>query len=145
AIIAAYYGRGPRLSYWEGCSTGGRQGLMEAQRYPADFDGIIAGAPANNQISLCVWRMAFMIPSLTDPSRAVPPEKTALVNNAVLDACDTMDGVKDRLLSDPRKCRFDPAALLCRGSEQDTCLTAAQLQTVRSGYADVRKRNGDSI
>lgn len=145
AILAAHYGRGARFSYWQGCSTGGRQGLMEAQRYPEDFDGIIAGAPANNQISLCAWRMAFILPSLTDASRAVPPQKTALVNNAILDACDAIDGVKDRLLTDPRKCHFDPATLLCRGAEQDNCLTAGQLKSIQAGYAPVRKRNGDLI
>src|SRR5438552_13111955 len=69
AIVTADYGRGPRLSYWTGCSTGGRQGLMEAQRYPADFDGIIAGAPANNQIQLCAWRFALEIAALKDPAR----------------------------------------------------------------------------
>ena len=145
AIIAAYYGRSARFSYWQGCSTGGRQGLMEAQRYPDDFDGIVAGAPANNQISLCAWRMAFIAPTLKDPSKAVPAEKTALVNNAVIDACDTLDDVKDRLLTDPRKCHFDPAILLCHGPEQDNCLTTGQLETIRSGYEDVRKRNGESI
>lgn len=145
AIIAAHYGRGPRFSYWQGCSTGGRQGLMEAQRYPADFDGIIAGAPANNQISLCAWRMDFISPSLKDPARVVSAAKIALVNNAVLDACDALDGVKDRLLADPRKCRFDPAVLLCKGAEQDNCLTAGQLESVRLGYSDAKKRNGDLI
>jgi feruloyl esterase len=145
AILAAYYGRRARLSYWEGCSTGGRQGLMEAQRYPEDFDGIIAGAPANNQIQLCAWRMALLVWALKGPANALPAAKAALVNNAVLDACDTLDGVKDRLLTDPRKCRFDPATLLCRGPEQDNCLTAGQLETVRMAYADARKKNGELI
>jgi len=143
AIIAAYYGRGPRLSYFQGCSTGGRQGLLEAQRYPEDFDGIIAGAPANNQIPLCAWRMAIVAASLKDPASALSTVKTALLNNAVLDACDALDGVRDRLLADPRKCRFDPATLLCRGPEQDNCLTAAQLDTVKMAYADARKKNGE--
>jgi feruloyl esterase len=145
AVIAAYYGRGPRLSYWEGCSTGGRQGLMSAERYPEDFDGIIAGAPANNQIRLCTWRMALLVSVLKDPARALPPAKTALLNKAVLDACDTLDGVKDRLLADPRQCRFDPSTLLCRGAETDACLTPPQLETVKRAYSDIKKRTGKSI
>jgi len=84
AIMVAHYGRGPRFSYWTGCSTGGRQGLMEAQRYPADFDGIVAGAPANNQIQLCAWRFALETAALKDPARVVPLAKTALLNRAVL-------------------------------------------------------------
>ena len=145
AIVKAYYGRAARLSYWQGCSTGGRQGLMEAQRYPEDFDGIIAGAPANNQIRLCAWRMALIAAVLKDPARAVPPAKTALLNQAVLDACDALDGIKDGLLADPRKCHFDPATLLCRGSEQESCLTVAQVETVRMAYADARTKNGELI
>ncbi|HXB75141.1 MAG TPA: tannase/feruloyl esterase family alpha/beta hydrolase [Candidatus Acidoferrales bacterium] len=81
AIMAAHYGRGPRLSYWTGCSTGGRQGLMEAQRYPADFDGIIAGAPANNQIQLSAWRFALETGALKDPARVVPLAKTTLLKS----------------------------------------------------------------
>jgi len=145
AIVAAYYGRGARFSYWQGCSTGGRQGLMEAQRYPEDFDGIIAGAPANNQIRLCAWRMAVVAATLKDPARALPVAKTALLNKAVLNACDALDGVKDRLLADPRNCHFNPATLLCRGPEQDDCLTAGQLETVKMAYSDARKHNGELI
>src|SRR5882672_9931467 len=85
-IIAAFYDRAARFSYWTGCSTGGRQGLMEAQRYPADFDGIIAGAPANNQIQLSAWRFALETGALKDPARVVPLAKTALLNRAVLAA-----------------------------------------------------------
>ena len=145
AILTSHYGRPPKLSYFEGCSTGGRQGLMEAQRYPDDFDGIVAGAPANNQIALCAWRMRLLITALKDAAHALPPAKTALVNNAVLDACDAVDGVKDRLLTDPRRCRFDPATLLCRGSGQEDCLTAAQLETVEMAYSDARKKDGTLI
>jgi feruloyl esterase len=130
-IMAAQYGRVPRHSYWTGCSTGGRQGLLEAQRYPADFDGIIAGAPANNQIQLCAWRFALETGALKDPARVVPLAKTAMLNRAVLAACDALDGVPDGFLSDPQKCRFDPSALLCRGSETGNCFTAPQLESVK--------------
>ena len=78
AIIAAFYDRAPRFSYWTGCSTGGRQALMEAQRYPDDFDGIIAGAPANNQTQLCAWRIAVEARTLQDPASVVPVAKLAL-------------------------------------------------------------------
>lgn len=145
AIIRAHYGRGPRLSYWSGCSTGGRQGLMSAQRYPQDYDGIIASAPANNQISLCAWRLALLIAVRKDPARAIPQAKLDMLNRAVLAACDGLDGVKDGFLSDPRKCRFDPSALLCRGADADDCLTAPQLESVRMAYSPVRKKSGEVI
>ncbi len=145
AIMAAHYGRGARLSYWTGCSTGGRQGLLEAQRYPADFDGIIAGAPANNQIQLCAWRFALEIGALKDPARVVPLAKTALLHRAVLAACDSLDGVKDGFLSDPQKCRFDPSTLLCRGVDADDCLTAPQLESVKQAYAPANKKTGERI
>ena len=146
AIMTAHYGRGgPRLSYWTGCSTGGRQGLLEAQRYPADFDGIIAGAPANNQIQLCAWRFALETGALKDPARVVPLAKTALLNRAVLAACDALDGIKDGFLSDPQKCRFDPATLLCSGPDADNCLTAPQLESVKQAYAPAFKKTGEQI
>jgi feruloyl esterase len=145
AVVAAYYGRGARLAYWQGCSTGGRQGLMEAQRYPEDYDGIVAGAPANNQIQLCAWRMAVMIAALRDPAKALPPSKIALLHNAVLAACDALDGVADGLLGDPRQCHFDPETLLCRAADQENCLTAGQLEMVKMAYSDARKKNGELI
>jgi feruloyl esterase len=145
AIITAHYGRGPRLSYWSGCSTGGRQGLMSAQRYPDDYDGIIASAPANGQIRQSAWRLALLSVARKDPARAIPQAKLDFLNRAVLAACDRLDGVKDGLLSDPAKCRFDPATLLCRGAESGDCLTAPQLESVRMAYAPLRKRSGEVI
>jgi feruloyl esterase len=145
AIITAHYGRGPRFSYWNGCSTGGRQGLMEAQRYPEDFDGIVAGAPANNYTRLCAWRLALEAAVLKDPARVVPPAKAALLNRAVLAACDSLDGVKDGLLTDPRQCHFDPSTLLCRGSEGDNCLTASQIESVNMAYAPAKSKAGELI
>lgn len=145
ALIAAYYGRGPRLSYWEGCSTGGRQGLMSAQRYPEDFDGIIAGAPANNQIHLSAWRLRLLMTALKSPQHALPPEKLKLLNDAVLDKCDDNDGVKDRLIEDPRNCNFDPSALKCNGPETASCLTLQQMETVNAAYTDARKSTGELL
>ena len=106
---------------------------MAAQRYPEDFDGIIAGAPANNQTQLCAWRLAVEAKILQDPASVVPPAKLALVNTAVLAACDALDGVVDGLLTDPHQCHFDPATLLCRRDEGDNCLTAPQAAAVTMG------------
>src|SRR5947208_7016556 len=116
AIIAAFYDRAPRFSYWTGCSTGGRQALVEAQRYPDDFDGIIAGAPANNQTQLCAWRIAVEARTLQDPASVVPVAKLALVNRAVLAACDALDGVTDRLLTDPHNATLIPQQSCAAGS-----------------------------
>jgi feruloyl esterase len=145
AIITAFYGRGPRFSYWNGCSTGGRQGIMEAVRYPEDFDGIIAGAPANNQLQLGAWRINLDTTIRKDPRRIVPRSKMLLVNRAVLAACDALDGVKDGLLSEPMKCHFDVSTLLCRNGDAENCLTASQVEAVNMAYAPVTKRNGDLI
>jgi tannase/feruloyl esterase len=145
ALIAAFYDRAPRLSYWNGCSTGGRQGLMEAQKYPEDFDAIIAGAPANYQTHLHAWDLNVSIPTLNDAASAVPAAKLAVLNKAVIDACDAQDGVKDGLLNDPRSCRFDPSTLLCRGADADNCLTAPQLEAVKRVYASAKTKTGEPI
>jgi feruloyl esterase len=145
ALIAAYYGRGPRLSYWEGCSTGGRQGLMSAQRYPEDFDGIIAGAPAYNQFYISAWRMRLLMNALKSPQHALLAENLKLLNDAVLDKCDSNDGIKDRLLEDPRSCNFDPSALKCKGTETASCLTPQQLETVNTAYTDLRSSTGELL
>ena len=144
-IMMAFYGRGPRLSYWNGCSTGGRQGLMEATRYPEDFDGVIAGAPANNQLQLGAWRTNLDTTIRKDPRSIVPRAKMLIVNRSVMAACDELDGVKDGLLSDPMKCQFDPSTLLCRDGDRDNCLTAPQVEAVKLAYAPAKKSNGELI
>ena len=113
---------------------------MEAQRYPEDFDGIIAGAPANNQTQLCAWRLAVEGKILQEPASIVPRAKLTLVNTAVLAACDALDGVVDGLLTDPHQCRLDPAILLCRGGNGDDCLTAPQVAAVKMGYAPLNRK-----
>jgi Tannase and feruloyl esterase len=145
ALINAYYGKPTRFSYWNGCSTGGRQGLMEAERYPEDFDGIIAGAPANNQAYLSAWRFNLETRAFKDPANIVPPEKTALLNRAVIAACDAIDGVRDGLLGDPRMCRFDPSVLLCRAGSSADCLTGPQIEMIKMAYAPGLKRTGELI
>jgi feruloyl esterase len=118
---------------------------MAAQRYPADFDGIVAGAPANNQLHLSAWRLRLETRVLSDPATSVPPAKTALVHRAVLAECDALDGVRDGLLADPRRCRFDPAKLACAAGDQSDCLTGPQLETVRMAYAPAVKQTGELI
>jgi feruloyl esterase len=145
AIIAKYYNRPARLSYWNGCSTGGRQGLMAAQKYPEDFDAIVAGAPANYHTHLHTWDLSIAVPIAKNPAAAVPAPKLQLVNAAVINACDGLDGVKDGLLNDPRACRFDVAALQCRAGDAEDCLTAAQVETVKRIYAPAKTSAGDIV
>ena len=145
AIIAKYYNRPARLSYWNGCSTGGRQGLMAAQKYPEDFDAIVAGAPANYQTHLHAWDLSISVPIAKNSAAAVPAAKLQVVNNAVVNACDALDGVKDGLLNDPRACKFDVAVLQCRGADGDDCLTAAQVETVKRIYAPAKTANGEVV
>jgi feruloyl esterase len=134
-IMAAYYGRAPKFSYWNGCSTGGRQGLTEAQRFPADYDGIVAGSPAlflTHLQASSVWKAQAI---RKNPGGLVPPSKLFLIHKAVLTACDARDGVKDGLLEDPRLCDFEPKTLECKGEDGPDCLTAAQVAVVRAFYS----------
>jgi feruloyl esterase len=145
AMIAKYYDRPARLSYWNGCSTGGRQGLMEAQKYPEDFDAIIAGAPANFQTHLHAWDLSVAVPALKDPAAAVPAAKLTMLNKAAIDACDATDGIKDGLINNPRACKFDPSALLCKGADSDGCLTQPQLDSVKRAYATTKTKSGEAV
>lgn len=131
AIVLAFYGSGPRLTYWNGCSTGGRQGLKEAQMFPGDYDGIIAGAPAN-RTAISLW-IAFAV--LKDKDSYIPPAKYPVIHRATLAACDAQDGLKDGLISDPTRCAFDPKTLLCKNGDAPDCLTAAQAEAARKIYA----------
>jgi feruloyl esterase len=137
ALIAAYYGQAPRLSYWNGCSAGGKQGLKEAQRFPEDFDGIVAGAPASNWTGRATQSMWVAQAVHLDEAASLPPGKLALLHHAVLAACDAQDGVKDGVLENPRRCRFDPEVLACKAEDGDACLTAAQVGAVRKIYSAV--------
>jgi feruloyl esterase len=134
AIITAYYGKAPRYSYWYGCSTGGRQGLTEAQRFPTDFDGVIAGAPANNTTHLVAQSLWIWLAVHKDEASYIPPPKYLLIHKAVLEACDGLDGVKDGVLEDPTRCKFDPRVLECKGADGPECLTAPQVEAARKIY-----------
>jgi len=131
AIVEAFYGSAPKLSYWNGCSTGGRQGLKEAQKFADDYDGIIAGAPAN-RTAFGMW-VAHAV--LADPASYIPAAKYALVHQAALAACDALDGVKDGVIDDPRTCAFDPNVLLCHDGDGASCLTAPQVTAVKKMYS----------
>jgi Tannase and feruloyl esterase len=131
AIIQEFYGRAPRLSYWNGCSTGGRQGLKEAQKFPDDYDGIIAGAPAN-RTAMSLW-IAHAV--LKDPASYIAPSKYPIVHRAALAACDNLDGLTDGLIDDPTKCHFDPNVLLCKAGDGPECLTAPQVEAARKIYS----------
>ncbi len=135
SIIAAYYGDGPHFAYWNGCSTGGRQAMAEAQRFPNDYDGIVAGAPASYVTRLQgsqVWTSA-----VTHKNEAgyIPPAKYALIHKAALDQCDALDGVKDGVIEDPRRCKFNLKVLECKGEDGPSCLTAPQVELARRIYA----------
>ena len=137
AVITAFYGEAPKYSYWTGCSAGGREGMMEAQRYPDDFDGIIAGSPGLNwsgRALLSVWIGQAMH---KDETSYIPPSKYQMVHEAVLAQCDATDGVKDGVLEDPTKCHFDPKALECKSADGTNCLTTSQVESARRMYTPV--------
>jgi feruloyl esterase len=147
-IIEAFYGRAAKLAYWNGCSTGGKQGLTEAQRYPTDFDGIVAGAPANYITHLQAGGVYTSWVRLKDGENApsyVPPAKFPFLHKAVLDACDAKDGVRDGVIADPRRCHFDPKTIECSASDGPACLTAPQVKTVQLIYAGAKYNDGKRI
>lgn len=134
AVAAAFYGRAPRLSYFTGCSGGGRQGLKAAQRFPDDFDGIVAGAPAVNTTGRAAFSMWIAQTMLRGDGSFIPAEKYAAIHEAVLRACDARDSAADGLITDPEGCAFDPEVLACRKRDVATCLTPAQVESARAMY-----------
>lgn len=145
ALIAAFYGRAPRYAYFNSCSNGGRQALMEAERFPEDYNGIVAGAPADYWTHL-LSAAAYLVRRAEEaPAGFIPPTKIPALESAVLAACDALDGLKDGLIDDPRKCHFDPATLLCHGADTDRCLTAPQVNFVKSVYGGLRDSKGSAL
>jgi feruloyl esterase len=141
-LIDEFYGKDPQFSYFKGCSTGGRQAVMAAQRYPDDFDGIIAGALANRHIHMHTAGVARSIELARHPEQEIPAAKAQLVTRAVLNACDTL---KEGFLNNPRACTFDFAKLACKGADADSCLTAPQLKTVETFYGGLKNSKGEVI
>ena len=144
-ITQAFYGMAPHESYFVGCSTGGRQGLAEAQRYPEDYDGIVAGAPAANWTNLNVSGVWVGLATLKDEESYIPASKLAAINDASVAACDQTDGVKDSLVADPRACKFNPAEMLCKAGDAPNCLTAKQVDALKKIYDGVRYPDGKQI
>ncbi|MEO8257471.1 MAG: tannase/feruloyl esterase family alpha/beta hydrolase [Acidobacteriota bacterium] len=142
-IVKAFYDQNARYSYFKGCSTGGRMALMEAQRYPDDYDGIIAGSLANRHIHMWTAGVARSIDLSRHPESNLTAEKAALVNQLVTNSCDTL---KEGFLNNPRQCQVDFSKLLCTAGQDDaTCLTAGQLKTVNTYYGGVKNSKGELI
>ena len=145
AVINAFYGNAPARSYFNGCSTGGRQALTEAWRYPDDFDGIIAGAAANPKTHLDTWRIWMGLETLKDPETRIPKDKYPAIHQAVLNACDALDGLKDGLISDPTACHFDPQVIACKEGDGASCLTPKQVRSVKTILGPAKTSTGEVI
>lgn len=141
AFSQSYYGSPLKRAYFSGCSNGGRQALMEAQRYPEDFDGIIAGDPALGTLGQ-VRRTLVYQQMLSSPDRFVPASKVALLARKTLEACDPRDSLTDGLVSNPQACTFHPETLACKAGNGPDCLTPGELETVKMIYADQKTPDG---
>ncbi|MGB6643123.1 MAG: tannase/feruloyl esterase family alpha/beta hydrolase [Thermoanaerobaculia bacterium] len=147
ALTSAYYGQDPSRNYFIGCSRGGGQALMEAQRYPEDFDGIVAGAPAYQWThelgARNTWVNQAMYPDPDDLSLAViGPEETQLIGKAVMDQCDRLDGLEDGILNNPLLCGFDVSSLACDGGKANACLSDQAVAAAERIYDDLRDQEG---
>ena len=139
-LVNAYYGQAHRRAYFQGCSTGGRMALMEAQRFPEDYDAISAGAPVYSlqvQTSAILRNDAF-----ARNGGGFSAEDLKLAQGAALAACDAQDGLKDGLINDPRQCNWDPATIQCSGAKNASCLAPAQVAALRAVYQGTRAPDG---
>ncbi len=147
SIIKDYYGKPDRLAYFSGCSAGGKQGLMEVQKFPADFDGVIAGAPAADWIGLnssSLYDSLLNIPKGRHP--IIGPAQGQLIHQAVIAQCDKLDGLADGEVADPRVCGFKASSLVCRaGQAPETCLTPEQAAVADKFYQAVRDPKDGSL
>jgi feruloyl esterase len=147
-IVEAVTGMAPRRAYFYGCSTGGHQAYAEMQRYPQDFDGVIAGAPGNNRVRLnagFLWQF-LANRRQDDPSPIIPASKLPVITKAVVASCDAIDGVPDGIVDDPRQCTWSPTSLLCAADDEPGCLTAPQVEALERMYAGARNsRTGEQI
>jgi feruloyl esterase len=144
AILSAVYGAAPRDAFFVGCSGGGRQALTEVQRYPDDYDGVIAGAPGVNTPEMSARRM-WEMQQHSRWTGLLAAADWKRVSDAAVALCDAIDGVRDGVIDDPRRCRFDPVRLECKGGKTAACLSAEQLAAVRRLYAPLRDENGRRI
>lgn len=143
ALIQAFYGRGPQYSYWNGCSGGGREGLLQAYRYPDEFDGIIAGDPADMRRN--AWALWLATKTFKDPQDYIPPAKYPMIHRAVLAACDAKDGLKDGLIENPTTCSVDFKSLECKSGDGADCLTSRQVHTAETIISPLVDSNGKRL
>lgn len=146
-VIATFYGRPATRNYYLGCSTGGRQGMILAQRFPTDFEGIVAGAPVFNQLGDSPYFLDWAVKSNTaaDFQPILTPEHLPIVHQAVLAACDAKDGLADGILQNPLACAWDPKEIICKSGQSGACLTAAQADVVRKIYDGARNSKGGQL
>ncbi|MGC2404538.1 MAG: tannase/feruloyl esterase family alpha/beta hydrolase [Acidobacteriaceae bacterium] len=140
ALIKAFYSRDARYSYWNGCSGGGREGLLQAARYPNEFDGIIAGDPAN--VRRNAWALWLANQTFKEPAALIPPSKYPMIHRAVLDACDANDGLKDGLIDNPEACHVDFKALTCKAADGPDCLTPRQVESAQALISPLKDEQG---
>jgi len=144
-LIEAFYGKPASHSYFDSCSDGGREALMEAQRFPEDFDGILAGAPANSWTHMLASGIDIAKTMYGSPAAYISSVKIPAISAAVLAACDATDGIKDGIINDPSRCHFDPSVLLCKAVESRSCLTAPQVASLKKLYAGGHNSHGELI
>ena len=144
-ILNAYYGKSAEKAYFDSCSDGGREALMEAQRFPEDYDGILAGAPANAWSTMLGAGVGALQSLIGDPTAYIPDMKLAAIQKASLAACDALDGVKDGVIGDPAQCRFDPEVLLCKKGDALDCLTQPQVDALKALYAGPKDAQGKVV
>ncbi len=147
-VIQEFYGTPVKYSYWNSCHNGGNQGLNEAQRYPEDFDGVVAGDPAYYVTRLQAGSEYISWVALKDGVKApgyIPPSKFPVINRAALDACDAKDGLVDGIIEDPTRCDFDPKSIQCHGPDSPSCLTAQQVETAKLIYAGAKFADGTQV
>jgi feruloyl esterase len=144
AITKDFYGSAPKYSYYNGCSTGGRQGLIEITKFPEDFDAASVGAPANPHVHLHAAGVERSL-ELMKNNAPLTQSKVEALHSAVMAACDALDGVKDGIIGNPEKCHYDPAALLCKSGDGPSCLTPGQLETVKIVFGDINTKKGEVV
>ena len=145
SLIAGFYKQQPTKSYFDSCSDGGREALMEAQRFPDDYDGILAGAPANNWTNMVSASVDETHLFIANPAGYISALKLPAITAAALAQCDAQDGLKDGVINNPLACHFDPAVLLCKDGDQLSCLTAPQVASLKKIYAGGTDDSGKPI
>lgn len=146
-IINRFYGEPAKYNYFRGCSTGGRQGLVEAQQFPEDFDGIVVGAPPMNEVKSAVYALGWpmRVNRDKDGEPILTSDKLPLLHKAAIEACDMTDGIEDGIIGDPVNCRLDPKELQCRFGNGKDCLTKEQVRVANLIYGGARDEDGNKL